>query len=134
MEKNRTARELAEIRMDDTRITVYNAIHRYKEELCKHLMAYYEGELAVYVKSSEADSTFRQPVHIHIDKENHVSIEEGGDDYFVGEDRLEIIIDELCAGRVYQNGKYSKRVGFLLAPLKKTPPKPFDHKLLPFDV
>lgn len=115
--------------MDNTRIAVYQGITLYKEELCKHLMSFYKGELAVYVKSA---AVFRQPVHIHIDKEGHVSIEDGGEDYFVGEDRLEIIIDELCAGRVYQNGKYSKRVGFLLAPLKKTLPKPFDHKLLPF--
>ncbi len=129
MEKNRTARELAEIRMDDTRIAVYQGIALYKEELCKHLMSFYKGELAVYVKSAD---DFHQPVHIHIDKEGHVSIEDGGEDYFVGEDRLEIIIGELCAGRVYQNGKYSRRVGHLLAPLKRTPPKPFDHKLLPF--
>ncbi len=129
MEKNRTARELAEIRMDDTRIAVYQGIALYKEELCKHLMSFYKGELAVYVKGAD---DFHQPVHIHIDKEDCVSIEDGGEDYIVGEDRLEIIIDELCAGRVYQNGKYSRRVGFLLAPLKKTLPKPFDHKLLPF--
>ena len=56
MEKNRTARELAEIRMDDTRIVVYQGIALYKEELCKHLMSFYKGELAVYVKSSEADN------------------------------------------------------------------------------
>lgn len=129
MEKNRTARELAEIQMDDTRIAVYQGIALYKEELCKHLMSFYKGELAVYVKSADV---FHQPVHIHIGKGGHVYIENGGEDYFVGEDRLEMIINELCAGRVYQNGKYSRRVGFLLAPLKKTLPKPFDHKLLPF--
>ena len=129
MEKNRTARELAAIRMGDTRIAVYQGIALYKEELCKHLMSFYKGELAVYIKSAAA---FRQPVHIHIDKEGHVSIEDGGDDYFVAADYLDIIIDELCAGRVYQNGKYSRMVGRLLAPLKRTPPKPFDHKLLPF--
>ena len=129
MEKNRTTRELAEIRMGDTRIAVYQGIALYKEELCKHLMSFYKGELAVYVKSADV---FHQPVHIHIGKGGHVYIENGGEDYFVGEDRLEMIINELCAGRVYQNGKYSRRVGFLLAPLKKTLPMPFDHILPPF--
>lgn len=130
--QEKTRRDLTLAHMDDIRCNVQRGIVNYKESLCKHLMGYYSGEIAVYIRTADKDARFPFPVHVHLDKEGHVSIEVDGDEYFVGEERLEIIIDELCAGRVYQNGKYSRRVGRLLAPLKRKGPAPFNYELLPF--
>lgn len=128
--ENVTRREATARNLENLRNDVYYSIWLYKEELCKHLMNYYDGEIAVLIH--RPDEHYRVLTHVYIDKMDRVSIEENGDDYFVSEKNLDEIIDGLISGQVYQNGKYSRRTGYLLAPLKRKDPKPFDHKLLPF--
>ncbi len=125
-----TRREATARNLEDLRYNVYCGIWLYKEKFCKHIMNYYDGEIAIFIH--RPDEHHRVLTHVYIDKEDHVSIEENGDDYFVSEKTLDEIIDRLVSGEVYQNGKYSKRTGYLLAPLKRKAPKPFDFELLPF--